>query len=222
MRGQVVAAELDFKKCFELDSKLEPQFKAAANQLKQRTVARYLHDKPNDVEITKYSWSEKPSRALIAPSSAPISVSTSPVSQTGTRVLANPGDKGEPGPGPVLNPSGINLPSGPPAETTRDFIDYKFSITLKNISSKTIIAVTWAYFFEPKNPASEVLSYLFTTKTNLEPGKEKTLNDSLNSSDRPTSIKLPSKHSRDLYNERVAIIRLEFADGSSWESGINR
>ena len=219
IRGEVAAAETDFKKCFELDSALEPRFKAAANQLQQRAASRYLHDKPADVEITKFGWTETPSKALVAPSSAPIAVTTTGVSATGTRVLGNPGEKGEGGPSQVLNPSGITTPyPRTDSESTRDFIDYKFSVTIKNTGSKTIIGVKWAYFLEPKNTNSEALSYLFATKTNIAPRKEKVLADSLNSSGRSTSTKVPSKHSRELYNERVAILRLDYADGTSWES----
>ena len=220
MRGDTANAEIDFKKCFELDSSLEPQFKTAANQLKQRTVSRYLHEKPADVEITKFSWTEAPAKELLAPSSAPITVTTSAVSPTGTRVLANPGVKGDPGPGEILNPSGITTTTTRPTEEkTRSFIDYKFSISLKNAGNKTIAGVTWAYFFEPKNPSSESLSYLFTSKTSIAPEKEKTLNESLNSSrSSANSNKLPSKHNQALYTERAAIIRLEYADGTSWQS----
>lgn len=220
MRGEATDAELDFRKCFELDSKLESQFKAAANQVKQRAVSRYLHERPSDVEITKYSWNESPSKVLIAPSSAPISVNTSPVSPTGTRVLADPNAKGEPGPGEILNPSGITASSSrTSSENTREFIAYKFSISIKNTGSKTIVSVKWAYFFEPKDLAREGLSYLFMTKTSISPGKEKTLNDSITSSAGPgIPVKLPSKHNQALFNERVAILRLDYADGSSWQS----
>jgi tetratricopeptide (TPR) repeat protein len=220
MRGEGTDAELDFRKCFELDSRLEPQFKVAANQVKQRAVSRYLHEKPSDVEITKFSWTESPSRALIAPSSAPIAVTTSPVSPTGTRVLADPNAKGEPGPGEILNPSGITAPSPrTPTENTRDFIAYKFTISIRNTGSGTIVGVKWAYFFEPKDAAREGLVYLFMTKTNISPGKEKTLNDSIPSSTGPgVPAKLPSKHNQALFNERVAILRLDYADGSSWKS----
>jgi tetratricopeptide (TPR) repeat protein len=34
LRGETADAEMDFRKCFEIDSALEPQFKAAANQIK--------------------------------------------------------------------------------------------------------------------------------------------------------------------------------------------
>ena len=220
MRGDATNAELDFKKCFELDSSLESQFKTAANQLKQRAVSRYLHEKPTDVEITKFSWTETLSKELLTPSAAPITVTTSPVSQTGTRVLANPGVKGDPGPAEILNPSGITTTSSRPSgEKTRDFIDYKFSISIKNAGSKAVVGVTWAYFFEPKNASSESLSYLFTSRTSIAPGKEKTLSDSLNGSrGSANSGKLPSKHNQALYNERAAILRLEYADGTSWQS----
>ena len=220
MRGETDAAELDFRKCFEIDSGLESQFRAAANQLRQRAVSHYLHEKPADVEIIKFNWTEAPSKVLVAPSSAPIRVTTTAVSQSGTRVLANPDEKGESGPIDVVDASGASLPT-PRNSTgdTRAVIDYKFTASIKNTGSKTIVAVKWAYFFAPKDPAHEVLAYLFMTKTNISPGKEKTLNDSIPFSGGPNgSIKLPSKSSQALFNERVAILRLDYADGSSWQS----
>ena len=220
MRGEAADAELDFRKCFELDSALEPHFKAAANQVKQRAASRYLLEKPSDVEITKSSWTEAPSRALLAPADAPISVNTSPVSPTGTRVLADPNAKGESGPGEMLNPSGITTSSSRQStENTRYFIDYKFTISIRNTGSKTIVGVKWAYFFEPKDPAREGLAYLFLTKTNISPGNEKTLNDSIQpSAGAGARAKLPSKRNQALFNERVAILRVDYSDGSSWQS----
>ena len=219
LRGEATNAELDFKKCFELDRALEPQFKAAANQIRQRAASRYLHEKPVGAEITKFSWIETPSRALV-PTEAPITVNTSPVSPTGTRVLADPNAKGEPGPGEILNPSGITTTSSRKTpENTHDFIAYKFAISIKNTGDKTIAGVKWAYFFEPKDPAHEGMAYLFMTQTNISPGKEKTLNDMLGTkSGTGVNAKLPSKRNQALYNERVAIIRLDYTDGSSWQS----
>ena len=150
LRGEEPSAELDFKKCFELDSALEPQFKAAVNQLKQRAASRYLHDKPSDAEITKFSWVEVPSKQS-APSSSVIGVTTSPVSPTGTRILADPNAKGESGPAEVLNPSGITTPfPRGSTDSSRDFMDYKFTISVKNIGSKTITGVKWAFFLNQR------------------------------------------------------------------------
>ena len=220
MRGDAADAELDFRKCFELDSSLEPTFTAAANQLKQRAVSRYLHKKPTDIEVTKFSWSETPSKVLVASSEGTIPISTARVSSSGTRVLADPHEKGDPGPAETLNPGGIiGTPSRDAGEKTREFMAYKFNISIRNTGRKTIVAVKWAYFFEPKDMQREGLSYLFVTKTNLPPGKEKTLNDSLNSSSGSTiSGKLPNKQNQALFNERVAILRLEYDDGTFWES----
>ncbi len=219
MRGETADAEFDFKKCFELDSTLESQFKLAASQLRQRAASRSRHEKPVDVEIIKFSWSETPARVLV-PSSAAIPLTTSPVSSSGTRVLADPNAKGEPGPGEILNPSGITAsPAKASSENTREFIAYKFSVSLKNTGSKTIAGVKWAYFFDPKDPAREGLAYLFSSKTNIPPGKEKTVNDSLGSPTGPkASTKLPSKHNQALFNERVAILKLDYEDGTSWQS----
>lgn len=219
LRGEDTDAEVDFKKCFELDGALESQFRSAAEKVKKQVGSHYLEEKPSDVEIIKFSWTEAPSRVLMTPSSSSISVTTSAVSPTGTRVLADPNAKGESGPAEVLNPSGITVsPRGDTRENARDVIDCKFTIAIRNTGSKTILAVKWAYLFEPKNPANERLAYLFMTKTSIAPGKERTLNDSLLSSGTKGSIKMPSKHNQALFNERIAILRLEYADGSSWQS----
>jgi Flp pilus assembly protein TadD len=220
LNGDDPGAELDFKKCFELDPSLESPFKAAMNQIKQRAASRYLHEKPSDLEITKFSWAEVPSRIAVAPSSSTIGITTSPVSATGTRVLADPNAKGESGPAEVLNPSGITTPfPSASTENSRDFMAYKFTISVKNNGSKTITSVRWAYFFEPKDPAREGLAYRFVTQTDIGPGKEKLLNNSLPPhSGSGTPVKLPSKRNQALFNERVAILRLDYADGTSWQS----
>jgi Tfp pilus assembly protein PilF len=226
MRGEATEAELDFKKCFELDAGLQAQFTAAAQQLKQR-ASRQVQEKPEGVEVTKFSWSETPSKILIASADAAIPISTAQVSPTGTRILANPNEKGDPGPAETLNPGGvITSPAKQSAQTTKDFMAYKFSVSIRNTGNKTIVGVKWAYFFDSKDPAREGLAYLFTSKTEIAPGKEKTLHDSLGSptgskaanNEPKVSTKLPSKHNQTLFNERVAILKLDYEDGTSWQS----
>jgi Tfp pilus assembly protein PilF len=222
MRGEGTAAELDFRKCVELDKTLEFQFKAAANQIKQQAVLRAEHQKPLDVEIVKFSWTETPSRVLNVPSSAPVPVSTTPVSRTGLRVLGGP-EKGEPGPtnqpGPdPFDPLSPARPGPLGSATSVRGVDHKFTALIKNTGSKTIAAVQWAYFFVPPEP-HEVFAYVFSTKINIPPGKEKNLRDQVGSTVIPTSqSKAPAAHNRALFKERVVIIRLEYADGSSWQS----
>jgi tetratricopeptide (TPR) repeat protein len=218
MRGENTDAELDLKKCFELDSVLESQFKAAASQVRQRAVSRYEHQKPSDVEVVKFNWTS--SMVLTVPASPSIPASSSTVSSSGTRVLADATAKGEPGPAVILDPTGQGLPpSRLPAENTRVVSDYKFTVSIRNTGSKTIVAIQWAYFFDPKDSAHERLAYIFATKTNIAPGKEKNLTDSVSSVGGPKGpTNMPSKHSRAFFNERIAILRLDYADGSSWQS----
>jgi len=222
MRGEDTVAELDFKKCFELDNRLEFQFKTAAHQIKQLAVLRAQHQEPADVEIVKFSWEETPARVLNAPLSPVVTVSTTPVSQSGLRVLGST-EKGEPGP-PTAQPP-ID-PLGTPMSTPRGAeirgVDNKFTALIKNTGTRTITNVQWAYFFVPQEP-HESFAYVFTTKINIPPGKEKTLRDQVPSTVIPASqSKVPSAHNRALFRERVVILRLDYADGSSWHSSGGR
>jgi hypothetical protein len=218
MRGEDTDAELDFKKCFELDGTLESPFRAAAKRVKQRATSQPRYEKPSDVEIIRFSWTEGLAKVLV-PSAPTIAITTSPVSATGTRVLADPSAKGEPGPREVAEASGGNLPpGGESTASTRDTLEYRFFASIRNTGSKTIVAVKWAYFFEPKDSAHEGLAYLFVTKTEIKPGKEKALKDSIPINSPKGSMKMPHKNNQALFNERVELLRLDYADGSSWES----
>jgi Flp pilus assembly protein TadD len=228
MRGDHADAELDFKKCFELDKTLEIQLKLVVQEIKRHAVLRAEHQEPADVQIIKFSWNETPSRILTPPSSPVIPVSTSPVSQTGLRVLGNM-EKGEPG--PPTHPPGLPNPidplgttmstAGTPEMRVRG-VDHKFSALIKNTGSKTITNVQWAYFFVPQD-GKDPFAYLFASKVDVAPGKEKNLHDQV------TSVVIPanqgkglSERNRALFKERVVIVRLDYADGSSWHSSGRR
>ncbi|HET9713656.1 MAG TPA: tetratricopeptide repeat protein [Pyrinomonadaceae bacterium] len=228
LRGDDANAELDLKKCFELDKTLEIQLKLAVQEIKRQAVVRAEHQEPADVQIVKFSWNETPSRVLDPPSSPAIPVTTSPVSQTGLRVLGNM-EKGEPGPPgrPPGLPSTID-PLGTPVSTpgtpgTRvRGVDHKFSALIRNTGSKTITNVQWAYFFVPQD-GTDTFVYLFTTKIGIPPGKEKTLHDQMSSVVIPASqSKGISERNRALFKERVVIVRLDYADGTSWHSSGHR
>ena len=221
MRGEDTDAELDFKKCFELDKTLEAQFKSAAHNIKQKAVLRTEHQAPADVEIVKFSWHEEPSKVFVKPSPV-VTVTTTPVSQSGLLVLGDPTAKDQPGPPPLLDPSGSALPTPRKSDTSVRGVDYKFSALIKNTGSKAISAVHWAYFFVPQS-SHEGLAYVFSTKINIPPGKEKTIRDQVASVILPTSqTKAPTTQNRALFKERVVILRLEYADGTAWKSSGNR
>ena len=217
MRGEDTAAESDFEKCFELDKSLETQFKSAANQIKQQAVLRAEHQDPADAEIVKFSWEEEAARVL-KPSAPVATVTTTPVSQTGLRVLGDPTAKDQPGPPPLLDPSSTALPNDRKPDTIVRGVNYKFSAAVKNTGAKTITNVQWAYFLVRPVPRDTSV-YIFTSKVNIPPGKEKTLRDQVPSRVLPTvQTKATIAQDRELLKERVVILRLEYADGSSWKS----
>lgn len=221
MRGEDTAAELDFRKCFELDKTLDSQFKAAAHQIKQQAVLGAEHQKPSDIEILKFSWKETPLRVLKSPSSPVIPASTTPLSQTGLRVTGDPNAKDQPGSSPT-DQLGTPLPGPGDSDTSVRGIDYKFTALIKNTGAKTITSVQWAYFLFPQDP-HDGFAYVFTTKVSIPPGKENNLRDQVASPVTPKSkSKVPTEYNREQFKERVIILRLDYADGSSWHSSSRR
>ena len=219
MRGEEAAAESDFKRCFELDKTLESQFRAAASKIKQQAVLRTEHKKPSDVEVLKFSWTESPAQVLVARPAA-ISVPTTDVSQTGLRVTGDPTAKDQSGPPRLLDPSSTALPVSRGPTTSVKGVDYKFTASIKNTGSKTIVAVHWVYLFFPKDQ-QDPLAYVFTTKANLPPGKERSLVDQVSSTSIPKAqSKVPTAYNRELFEERFVIIRLDYSDGTSWHSSV--
>lgn len=218
MRGEDTAAELDFAKCFELNKTLEFQFKAAAQQIRQQAVLRAEHQTPVDVEIVKFSWNEAPIQVLNIPAPSVTPIYTTPVSQSGLRVLGGSGEKGEPGPANLPDRSSSTLPDAPKSETRVRGVEQTFTASIKNTGSKTITNVRWAYFFVPQDP-KDTSVHVFTTKINIPPGKEKNLRDQVTSLVLQTGQnKAPTTHNRAQFKERVVILRLDYADGSSWHS----
>ena len=218
MRGEEAAAELDFTKCFALNKTLELHFKAAAQQLRQQAVLRAEHQTPADVQIVKFSWNEGPIQVLNVPSSPVIETSTTPLSQSGLRVTGGPGEKGEPGPANLPDRSSPTLPNAPKPETRVQGIEQTFTALIRNTGNKTITNVRWAYFFVPQDP-KDTFAYVFTTKINIPPGKEKNLRDQITSLVLQTAQnKAPTTHNRAQFKERVVVLRLDYADGTSWQS----
>lgn len=216
MRGETVDADSDLKKCFALDQTLESHFNGAANRIKHQTALRTDHKKPSDVEIVDFSWKETPPPARVTPSDATIRAQATDVSPTGLRVLGNPAAK-QPVPPPFEDLRGPTFPVSGNSTSRVQGVYYKFTTSLKNTSNKAITSVEWAYVFSPKS-GGEPIGYFFATKTNIAPGKDKQLTDQVLSTVNSTvSSKYPTKQNRELFDERVVILRLDFADGSSWQ-----
>ena len=217
MRGEETAAELDFKKCFELDKTLEFQVELAARHIRQQAAQRAEHQKPADVEIIKFNWTEAPSIVLNDAPSPVIRASTTGRSQTGLQVLGDPTAKGESGP-LFQDPMSDTFPGSRGAATSFRGVDYKFEASIKNTGNKTIAAVHWAYMVYRQNP-HDGLVYVFKTRMNLPPGNQKTLHDRVHAISLPAGLsRVPKMKNREQFEQRVIILRLEYADGSSWQS----
>ena len=217
MRGENAQAELDFKKCFELDSTLQTQINAAATQIKQRAASTHEPEQPSDVKVVKFSWSDM---SAMMPSTTPtIAVTSTAVSQSGTRVLADPSAKGDPGPHDVgLDPSMSPSRDRGPGSPTKIGAN-TFTVVIQNVGNKTIVGVRWAYFFYPKDLTREPTAFTFSSKTKIAPGKEKTLSEQgIGITEPGHRIQMPTHQTRMLFNERVAIFHLDYADGSVWPS----
>lgn len=218
LRAEDAAAESDLKRCFELNPSLEFQFKATARHLKQKAVLQAEHQEPADVAVLKLNWEEKPVQVLNVPATSPIEVTTTPVSQSGLRVLGSL-EKGLPGPQSSLpDLANVPPPDRPNSQPRVRGIEQKFTALIRNTGNKTITNVQWAYFFVPQDP-KDAIAYLFATKTNIAPGKETTLRDQAMSHVLPTGQnQAPTAHNRAQFKERVVILRLDYADGTFWQS----
>jgi len=217
MRGEETAAELDFKKCFELEKTLEFQVELAARHIRQQAAQRTEHQKPADIEIIKFNWTEAPSIVLNDAPSPVIRASTTGRSQTGLQVLGDPTAKGESGP-LFQDPMSDTFPGSRGPATSYRGVNYKFQALIKNTGNKTIAVVHWAYMLYPPKP-HDALVYVFKTKIKLPPGKEKNLQDQVPSISVPASqSKVPTMKNRAEFEQRVIILRLEYTDGSSWQS----
>jgi len=139
-----------------------------------------------------------------------------PVRKAGIGALEDPTAKTEPG--PKLPPFDPASPAPSASRPSARGVDQKFTALIKNTGSKTITTVQWGYFFVPQD-GQDSFAYVFTTKIDIPPGKEKNLRDQIQSVVLPANqSKAPSAHNRALFKERVVILRLEYADGTSWHS----
>jgi Tfp pilus assembly protein PilF len=217
MRGENAQAELDFKKCFELDNTLRTQIDAAASQIKQHAASHHEPEQPADVKVVKFSWSDMPAVMIGSPPST-IEVTSTAVSATGTRVLADPSAKN----GPERPDMGLDprpSPSDREPGNSRKSAGATFTVVIQNVGNKTIVGVKWKYFFYPKDITSEPIAFTFNSKTKIAPGKEKMFSEQGNVITEPGHrIQMPTYKTQMLFNERVAIFHLDYADGTVWPS----
>ena len=215
MRGDDSGAEQDFEKCYKLDPKLAAQFRSSAEELKLKARLRTEQSNPSDVEILKFSWAQSEDRVLINNPRHVTTTNRTAVSQTGLQVLGSPTDKGQPGPPGLLDPSSSTLPPTAVPTTAVRGVNYRFTAVVKNAGNKTIHSIHWAYVFYPKDKG-EPIAYTFVSRTDIAPGKDEKLTEQVPSEAK--GVAKLNKDNRALFDERIVVLRLVYADGSFWQS----
>ncbi len=96
---------------------------------------------------------------------------------------------------------------------------YRYEALIKNTGLKIIRQVEWEYCFLDSN-GSEVSHRLYTNKVNIRPGKTSRLIGRSTSAPAQVVQVTPSNE-LSKHSERVVIKRIDYEDGSSWQSPLN-
>jgi hypothetical protein len=102
--------------------------------------------------------------------------------------------------------------------TAKSVDNFAYSVKIKNASQKVIEILFWEYqFIDPSN-AANVTRRQFLCGVNIKPEKEKEL-QALGSSGPGEVISVGSlaNPSGNVFQEKVVINRVEYADGSNWQ-----
>ena len=102
---------------------------------------------------------------------------------------------------------------------------FVYKVTVRNSSDKAIKSIDWDYIFLDRASLSEIGHHQFTSEDKITPGKAKEL--TIVASKPPThtiSLTALNNNERNALSERVVLVRILYADGSSWQcpSGLLR
>jgi hypothetical protein len=95
---------------------------------------------------------------------------------------------------------------------------FMYKVSLRNDGAKPIRALDWDYVFFEKGTAREVGRLQFTSEQKIAPGKSKELTVVARQPPAQTvSAQALNERERDALDERIEIVRVEYADGSVWK-----
>lgn len=101
--------------------------------------------------------------------------------------------------------------------TARPKDGYRYKVTIKNTSAKTIKSIDWDYIFSDPASRSEVARHQFASDEKISPGKEKELSVFILSPPSNTvSAAALGRKDRSLFDERVIIVSIKYSDGTVW------
>jgi hypothetical protein len=115
-------------------------------------------------------------------------------------------------PNPPLQPPVKRLPPKKDRSMT-----YFYEVTVRNEDGKDVASVTWEYIFDDLDTGREVGRRRFESRESI--GVRKTKDLVGKSSIPPTgTVNAKSKNNPDRYSEKVEIVRVEYADGTTWSA----
>ena len=101
---------------------------------------------------------------------------------------------------------------------TRSRYVFIYKTTIKNLSDKPIKSIDWDYVFLDRTTESEIGRREFTSEEKISPGKSKELTVTITKPPTQTvSVTSLNSKERDTLIERVIVVRIDYADGTSWQ-----
>ena len=95
---------------------------------------------------------------------------------------------------------------------------FVYKATVKNSSTKAIKSIDWDYIFLDRGTETEVGRQQFTSEERIGPGKTKDLVITITKPPTQTiSLTALNNNERGTLDGRVIIVRIDYADGTSWQ-----
>ncbi len=102
--------------------------------------------------------------------------------------------------------------------STKPVDGFAYQVKLQNTSQKAIEIVFWEYQFKELANPSNVVRRQFLCGVNIKPSKEKELTAfSVSGPSNMISVNSLSNKSGNLFDEKIVVNRVEYADGSIWQ-----
>lgn len=95
---------------------------------------------------------------------------------------------------------------------------FVYKTTVKNLSDKPIKSIDWDYVFLEPGTETEIGRREFTSEEKISPGKSKELTVTITKPPTQTiSLTALNTGERKSLMERVIVVRIDYADGTSWQ-----
>ena len=93
-----------------------------------------------------------------------------------------------------------------------------YKTTVKNLSDKPIKSIDWDYVFLDRATQTEIGRREFTSEEKISPGKSKELTVTITKPPTQTiSLTALNSGERNTLIEQVIVVRIDYADGTSWQ-----